>query len=75
MGRLRKQKIFMTEFMISVRSDQYINQILKTQCFTMARYMLDDCANVEEAIKKTETGILVPEDWQDCHFTIYKTWL
>ena len=36
----------------------------------LLRYMLDDCANVEEAIKKTETGILVPEDWQDCHFFV-----
>ena len=36
----------------------------------LLRYMLDDCANVEEAIRKTETGILVPEDWQDCHFMV-----
>ena len=32
--------------------------------------MLDDCANVEEAIKKTETCILEPEDWQDCHIMV-----
>ena len=36
----------------------------------LLRYMLDDCANVEEAIRKTETGILIPEDWQDCHFMV-----
>ena len=36
----------------------------------MVRYMLDDCANVEEAIKKTETCILEPEDWQDCHIMV-----
>ena len=36
----------------------------------LLRYMLDDCANVDEAIRKTETGILVPEDWQDCHFMV-----
>ena len=36
----------------------------------LLRYMLDDCANVEEAIRKTETGILVPEDWQGCHFMV-----
>lgn len=29
----------------------------------LLRYMLDDCANVDEAVRKTETGILVPEDW------------
>ena len=36
----------------------------------LLRYMLDDCANVEEAVRKTETGILIPEDWQDCHFMV-----
>ena len=36
----------------------------------LLRYMLDDCANVDEAVRKTETGILVPEDWQDCHFMV-----
>lgn len=36
----------------------------------MLRYMLDDCADVEEAILKTETGILLPEDWQGCHFMV-----
>lgn len=36
----------------------------------MVRYMLDDCANVDEAIKKTKNGILVPEDWQNCHFMV-----
>lgn len=36
----------------------------------MVRYMLDDCANVDEAIQKTKTGILVPEDWQNCHFMV-----
>ena len=36
----------------------------------LLRYMLDDCANIEEAIRKTETGILLPEDWQDCHFMV-----
>ena len=36
----------------------------------LLRYMLDDCANVDEAIKKTETGIIVPGDWQECHFMV-----
>ena len=36
----------------------------------MLRYMLDDCADVDEAVRKTETGILLPEDWQDCHFMV-----
>ena len=36
----------------------------------LLRYLLDDCANVDEVIKKTETGIIVPEDWQDCHFMV-----
>ena len=36
----------------------------------LLRYLLDDCANVDEAIRKTETGIIVPEDWQDCHFMV-----
>ena len=36
----------------------------------LLRHMLDDCANVEEAVRKTETGILLPEDWQDCHVMV-----
>ena len=36
----------------------------------LLRLILDDCANVEEAVRKTETAILVPEDWQDCHFMV-----
>ena len=36
----------------------------------LLRYMLDDCANVDEAVRKTRTGILVPEDWQNCHFMV-----
>ena len=39
----------------------------------LLRYMLDDCANVDEAIRKTETGIIVPEDWQGCHFMVSDT--
>ena len=39
----------------------------------LLRYLLDDCANVDEVIKKTETGIIVPEDWQDCHFMVSDT--
>lgn len=34
------------------------------------RYMLDDCANVAEAIKKVDTAIVTPEDWQDCHIYV-----
>lgn len=33
----------------------------------LVRYMLDDCANVPEAIRKVDTAIVVPEDWQGCH--------
>lgn len=33
----------------------------------LVRYMLDDCANVEEAIAKVNTAIVTPEDWQGCH--------
>ena len=36
----------------------------------LLRHMLDDCANVDEAVRKTRTGILVPEDWQDCHIMV-----
>ena len=36
----------------------------------LLRYMLDDCANVDEAVQKTKTSILVPEDWQDCHLMV-----
>ena len=36
----------------------------------LLRHMLDDCANVDEAVRKTENGILLPEDWQDCHFMV-----
>lgn len=36
----------------------------------LLRFMLDDCANVEEAINKTKTGILLPGDWQDCHLFV-----
>ena len=36
----------------------------------LLRYMLDDCANIDEAVRKTRTGILVPEDWQNCHFMV-----
>ena len=36
----------------------------------LLRYMLDDCENVDEAIQKTKTGILLPEDWQDCHLMV-----
>ena len=36
----------------------------------LLRHMLDDCANVEEAVRKTLTGILLPEDWQDCHLMV-----
>ena len=37
------------------------------------RYMLDDCANVAEAIKKVDTAIVTPEDWQDCHIYVTDT--
>ncbi len=33
----------------------------------LLRYMLDDCATVEEAIAKVDTAIVTPEDWQGCH--------
>ena len=33
----------------------------------LVRYMLDDCANVAEAIQKVDTAIVTPEDWQGCH--------
>lgn len=36
----------------------------------LLRYILDDCANVDEAVRKTKTGIIVPEDWQNCHFMV-----
>ena len=36
----------------------------------LLRHMLDDCANVDEAVQKTKTGILLPEDWQDCHLMV-----
>jgi len=36
----------------------------------LLRYMLDDCSTVDEAVAKTQTTILLPEDWQDCHFLV-----
>lgn len=36
----------------------------------LVRYMLDDCASVEEAIEKVNTAIVSPEDWQDCHLLV-----
>lgn len=36
----------------------------------MLRYMLDDCADVQEAIKKVDTSVVTPEDWQDCHIFV-----
>lgn len=36
----------------------------------LLRYMLDDCANTEEAIKKVSTSIVTPQDWQNCHFFV-----
>jgi len=36
----------------------------------LLRYMLDDCANVEEAIAKVDTAIVTPEDWQQCHLFV-----
>ena len=36
----------------------------------LLRFILDDCADVDEAVRKTKTGIMVPEDWQDCHFMV-----
>ena len=33
----------------------------------LVRYMLDDCADVSEAIRKVDTAIVTPEDWQNCH--------
>ena len=34
------------------------------------RYMLDDCADVTEAVRKVDTSIVTPEDWQDCHIYV-----
>ncbi len=36
----------------------------------LVRYMLDDCANVDEAVRKVDTAIVTPEDWQDCHIFV-----
>lgn len=33
----------------------------------MLRYMLDNCANVDEAIAYVNTSDLKPSDWQNCH--------
>lgn len=33
----------------------------------LVRLMLDDCANVKEAIAKVDSAIVTPEDWQECH--------
>ena len=34
------------------------------------RYMLDDCADVTEAVRKVDTSIVTPEDWQSCHIYV-----
>lgn len=36
----------------------------------LLRYMLDDCADVPEAVAKAGTAIVPPEDWQDCHLFV-----
>ena len=36
----------------------------------LLRFMLDDCADVDEAIKKVDTAIVMPEDWQTCHLYV-----
>jgi len=36
----------------------------------LLRHILDDCGNVDEAINKVYNGILLPEDWQNCHFMV-----
>lgn len=36
----------------------------------LLRYMLDDCANVEEVVAKVDTAFVTPEDWQGCHFFV-----
>ena len=36
----------------------------------LLRYMLDDCANVAEAVAKVDNAIVTPEDWQGCHFFV-----
>ena len=36
----------------------------------LLRHILDDCANIDEAINKISTGVLLPVDWQDCHFMV-----
>ena len=36
----------------------------------LLRYMLDDCADVEEAVAKVDTASVTPEDWQGCHFFV-----
>ena len=35
-----------------------------------SRCVLNNCANVDEAIQKAKTGIFLPEDWQNCHFMV-----
>ena len=32
--------------------------------------MIERMNNVDEAVQKTKTSILVPEDWQDCHLMV-----
>lgn len=34
------------------------------------RYILDDCANVSEAIEEVNTSRITPENWQDCHIFV-----
>ena len=36
----------------------------------LLRFMLDDCADVGEAIKKVDTAIVTPEGWQSCHIFV-----
>lgn len=36
----------------------------------LLRYMLDDCADVTEAVRKVDTAIVTPEDWQGCHIYV-----
>jgi choloylglycine hydrolase len=34
------------------------------------RYILDDCANISEAIEKVNASDITPQDWQDCHIFV-----
>ena len=66
---LNEKGLYVSIMMLDIREGDQPGKIPAGSCFLL-RYMLDDCADVKEAIAKVDTAIVTPEDWQGCHFFI-----